>query len=179
MKKLIMSLAIVGMAVAAHAAKVSWGLTAGQTLANMGEGSTLYLFHGTVADTFGAWAESATSYDLASVTAATGGSLAKLDGVDNSLTLVDGTGSIKNILCESFDNGSTGSYSLYMVAISADGKNMAISSGKSLTIKAGTTPASATMATSAFTAYSAVPEPTSGLLFLLGIAGMALRRRRS
>ena len=30
-----------------------------------------------------------------------------------------------------------------------------------------------------WTAYSAVPEPTSGLLLLFGVAGLALRRRRA
>ena len=33
--------------------------------------------------------------------------------------------------------------------------------------------------TSTFTSYSSVPEPTSGLLLLLGVAGLALRRRRA
>ena len=33
--------------------------------------------------------------------------------------------------------------------------------------------------TSNYTVASAVPEPTSGLLLLLGVAGMALRRRRA
>ena len=36
-----------------------------------------------------------------------------------------------------------------------------------------------TIGASDWTTYSSVPEPTSGLLLLLGVAGLALRRRRA
>lgn len=42
-----------------------------------------------------------------------------------------------------------------------------------------TTLASLASSQSTWTATSAVPEPTSGLLMLLGVAGLALRRRRA
>ena len=37
----------------------------------------------------------------------------------------------------------------------------------------------ASIESGSWTTYSSVPEPTSGLLLLLGVAGLALRRRRA
>jgi len=50
--------------------------------------------------------------------------------------------------------------------------------GSFTTFGAGTI-ASQTAAASAWSSAGSVPEPTSGLLMLVGLAGLALRRRRA
>ena len=95
-----------------------------------------------------------------------------------------------------FGYGATGTqYTMYFAIL--DGDNVYFSNEKTFTTTAsetvantvsfanqnnGTTTFSATAATAGFAGAGhwsqAVPEPTSGLLMLLGLAGLALKRKR-
>ena len=91
------------------------------------------------------------------------------------------------------ENGTTASYYavIYDAATVAAAKNYIVSDDVSVTVAAAggnaQLPFGAMTATttankflnSSWTATTAVPEPTSGLLMLLGVAGLALRRRRA
>ena len=64
--------------------------------------------------------------------------------------------------------------------VSGDEKYMALSTTtKALNIQGGTMNVSATWLVASQTATYAVPEPTSGLLMILGMCGLALRRRHA
>jgi len=83
----------------------------------------------------------------------------------------------------------TSSASLYLVLVkSADAKDYTYISMGDISSAVYEPPASATTSFSTTSAallagtsgnFAAVPEPTSGLLMLLGVAGLALRRRRA
>ena len=69
------------------------------------------------------------------------------------------------------------SYTYYKADMSAkvyDPNNQESSPGAFNSVSAATILSSGTSAN-----FAAVPEPTSGLLMLLGVAGLALRRRRA
>lgn len=90
-------------------------------------------------------------------------------------------------------NGTTVSYYavIYDASSVAAAKNYIVSDNVAVTINAAgsagglsfgamtNTTAANKFLNSSWTATSAVPEPTSGLLLLLGVAGLALRRRRA
>ena len=76
---------------------------------------------------------------------------------------------------DDFVGGTT--YDFYYTMTDASG-NVFTSGTKSSRAQATSTPQISFLATGSW-ATSPVPEPTSGLLMLLGVAGLALRRKRA
>lgn len=183
MKKMIVALAAVALAACANAATFSWATYTGQYVYQAGtslklSGATAYLF-----DTSTITQEllisgildngkSLTSYDSLSFnTTSTSGVLAKKeftadDSVNLYFAIMDGD----NLFVSSVVPGTgsdVGTTALTFKGISTASKAEAIEwAGASSFAGAGWYTQS-------------VPEPTSGLLMLLGMAGLALRRRRA
>ena len=183
MKKLIIAMAVVCTAVFAHAAAANWKASAKDMYNGTGSTADSALFSGT-AYLFDAGVTSqAALFAILEGGTAIGSSTA---GYVASLTFADGAAP-----AVSFANGeqSGGSYTYYFVVV--DGDNAYFSNEKAVTANAtatakaiafGSQSGSSALPAAGFQgagAWSSVPEPTSGLLMLLGMAGLALRRRRA
>ena len=181
MKKLMIAVAAVAMATAANAVTFNWGVSTALDTEKFGT-ATAYLLTGSPAD-LTSWAATATSFDIASVKTALGASDAVLNlntgsKMSTELAISGGMGTSTGNNVTSA--GGANPYNVFAVVISGDGKYLAVAKDpKGATISPAPTPFLATWGASDFNTYSAVPEPTSGLLLLLGVAGLALRRRRA
>jgi len=171
MKKLIILTAVAVMASVSQAATFMWQLSTGESYAGM----NVYAISGTTAasilSTFSstdatAWTSAVEGFDFVTAgTGSRGSAKASIDGVNEGDSLVF-----------AIVDGSI-----------ADGNKYYVTTD--YTIPTGTTftpPATGTaqriavsLAGSGTFSAAAVPEPTSGLLMLLGVAGLALRRRRA
>ena len=191
MKKLMIAFAAVATAVTLNASQYSWGFTNADNADHTGtylEAGTALLYLGTV------------SYDAATGWNTTGATLLGTSGQDGSLytfgPVSAGAGNPSNdgvnasggqaytlILLEQSNVASINGYEgWYFLETGMSGTT---------TYMSGTDPVSvATMLSNTLTSgvvgeggnwsmAQAVPEPTSGLLLLLGMAGLALRRRRA
>lgn len=185
MKKLIIAAAVVCTAVFAHAAAANWKASASGMYNGTGSTADSALYSGT-AYLFDAGVTSQASlFALIEANTTIGTSTA---GYVATATF-DSEGYFGNL---QFSNGEQGggSYTYYFVIV--DGDKAYFSNEKAVTANATVTAKnvgfSAQSGSSALPMgtgfqgagkWSAVPEPTSGLLVLLGMAGLALRRRRA
>ena len=177
MKKLIIAACAAMLGIAANAAQVEWGMT-GVTDSpdvNKAAGWAVYVMDASTYDTF----TGKTGAEVAAYVAA--------NKVAQGTTASGRTGVSATVTGGSYAGGDT--VNSYMVlfnnADAASATYYAYTPTASTTISAGG--ADGTIAYGTFTAattstggwHQAIPEPTSGLLMLVGLGALALRRRRA
>ena len=186
MNKLSIAFAAAAMATMVNASTVTWGITSALDTAKFNAG-TIYLFAGSSIADISTWAGNQESFTFDAVKTQLGADLAVLNTAPNTIALSEGKGTSSGNSVTSYGTGSTGNYSVYAVVLSDDGKNIAVSdSVKTLNLRNNATPSFAQWTAANFKTYSAksgggtdpIPEPTSGLLLLVGGAMLALRRKQ-
>ncbi len=169
MKKLMFMLALAAGFVA-NAGTVNWAFWDAELDAS--NDYVLYLMEGTLTD--GATINSITDIDSAKTFVAGAIDSGVLDHTDELF----GEGNSKAI-----DGGNKSFYALLFNADSIDDASKYLVVGNFTANVPGSGGASLNMAadgrTSASAGWQAVPEPTSGLLMLVGLGALALRRKRA
>lgn len=170
MKKLIIMMAVAAGVISAKAASVDWSVAGVAAQENY----TVYLLT-SLADKY----ESASAIASAAVDSATivksGRKYTTGDQTASGASIT--STSMKDAYYVIVSSADATSYTYYKTDMSAlvyDPDNQESSSGVFNSVDAATILSSGTSAN-----FAAVPEPTSGLLMLLGVAGLALRRRRA
>ena len=191
MKKLMIAVAAVSMAVAANAGVYTWGFGSGADIMPGGgdedylEGGTAMLFLGTIGQTDngdGTW-----SLDFSKATL-----VGDPAGQDPSSYMFGQIAFDKTYANDAIDNTKSQAYSLILFEDSGvtdyesyEGNYFVASNDSVLKqdpqseVHYSQFTRSAAVEGGDWRMASAVPEPTSGLLLLLGVAGLALRRRRA
>jgi len=187
MKKIMIAVAIVCAAAMTQAAAFNWQSSSTSTKGKLYSGNTTLAYA-----TYGA----ATLYmfDVATYSQADAFAALKAGTLDTTKAVTSTTlSTASKITSKGFDYGTKGeTYSFYFATV-LDSKNFYISSVQADKVNptSGTTAltydnlnTTSQTTTSAGTTFAGagfynIPEPTSGLLLLVGMAGLALRRRRA
>jgi len=185
MKKLMIALATVAMAVAANAASVMWMsgtvLDPNGAVANKSVTAYLWVIDATTYDTYSGNATGSAMSDA--VYAAYGSNLgsAYATGTTSKKGVVNLTDDSKTygagdsaygVILYTYGSGDDIQYMGNVGKVTFESAMDAESAGMSLNLLG-------TSSTPTAWSTAAVPEPTSGLLLLLGMAGLALKRKRA
>ena len=180
MKKLFVFASAIAMSVAASASTVTWGaVTASAVDSSKITEGTFYLMYSTT--TFDASKFTGDSFSAATLAAA------GLDKTFDTFAYSSTTYQKKNNAITPTSTGVSAGNGLtvYEVLISSDGKNIAYGQTTMNLAAAAGMNQSKTLAASAITYVAAgggsggdTPEPTSGLLLLVGAGMLALRRKQ-
>jgi hypothetical protein len=180
MKKLIIAAFATMLGIAANAAAVEWSMTglSDSPDAAKAAGWAVYVMDASTFDAFAALDgdkvanyASANALFTSATTSARGGAVnASYKGGNFAAN------ETINSYLVVFNNANASDATYY--AYSATGSTTITAGGADDSIAFGTF-ANATSTTGGWQSTAAVPEPTSGLLMLVGIAGLALRRRRA
>ena len=173
MKKIMIMAVAVCAAMFANAAQVSWKLQTGAGYENM----TVYAVTDSTATTVLAALQSKTESDWSA--ALNGAATATVSGNNNRAGATGESGGVvaSDNLVFVIVNGAIADGSQYWVV-----NDYSITAANVFEPPATGTLATINMATQGLAGqgtFTAVPEPTSGLLMLVGLAGLALRRRRA
>ena len=191
MKKLVVLMAVAAGAVAVNAASLAWGaaVCSPDGVTEVGAGSVAYLIYSETA-----FSGLASTYDIVTGTTDNGGVMVQ----SHTITSSEAAGfAFENLFTRAdADGGVNGYYQLLLVEAS-DPTKFAVANLGQVTGLSDTTSAGVLKYNINWDNYddflgnsgyigsvtgggsSPIPEPTSGLLLLLGAAGMALRRRRA
>lgn len=186
MKKLMTVLAMAAIAGSVQAASFSWKTAATGKVYNPGTtdllaSATAYLFDASAVSQ----SSLVTAFATGGLDLSTMGSLSSKDisnGAIASTTFSDSTpvgGTLNSYfaIIVSIDGKDYLFISDATTASGQEGKTNTISFNAKAASQAGALDASAGYSVGGW--YAAVPEPTSGLLLLLGVAGLALKRKRA
>ncbi len=186
MKKIMLGLCLIGMTFMASAAQISWGILNIPNIDGASSiGATAYLIDAGIS-----------GYDLDAMSATLGkGELALLNGASTAGALTSSASTTKGgsngesrIMGASFDLTSKGTYNYYLVVLnSSDSPTHYLITGITTLYQEGDSDNSITFGNAGQLGYKwnslssgggDVPEPTSGLLLLVGGALLALRRKQ-
>ena len=189
MKKLIIAVAAVAMGIAANAASYSWSATAGRLMNGTGgSGSANYITSGTAYLLFtDVMTQTAlvTAYasDAAGAASTVAAKALSTGSIGADARISDGA---------EFSYDTTAAQTAYFVVFNGDKMYVSMEAEAGYAAVGATgiefesLTASSKLAFDSASGYSAagwytqsVPEPTSGLLMLLGMAGLALKRKRA
>ena len=188
MKKLMIAVAALVVGVAANAATIDWkySVTSAQGTEGYNTGYTVYLMDATT------WAAqvAAEEYDFSKALDSTVfGKAAGRSAGAMTYTTQNSAGKDMSRAVDIEGLAKGGTYDAYYVILNENKDpseyyaEMATFTGRPSTgeeIQTGFgTITAAKLASSTWTPTESVPEPTSGLLLLLGVAGLALRRHRA